>query len=79
MSLEKKRLCLRINRRSFLAFFVLFLVTYSTEIGTSVIGVAMLLATYSILPDQTSHLEKQINDLQTLIREIRRDVVFVEQ
>ena len=78
MNSDHKTLCLQINRRSTLALFTLFLVTYSNEICLTLGGAIMLVASCSYLPQQTAHIEKQIDSLRIMIQDMRSELVAHE-
>jgi hypothetical protein len=78
MNSDHKTLCLQINRRSTLALFTLFFVTYSSEISLTLGGAMMLAVSCSYLPKQATRIEKQIDSLRNTIQDVRRELVAHE-
>lgn len=74
MSLERNTVCVLIHRRSTLALFLLFLVTYSTEVALS-IGVATgAVAFYYNQSTSTDRLENQLHAMRRISQELQSEI-----
>lgn len=79
MSVERKTVCLLIDRRSTLALVLLFLVTYSTEVALTIVGVAGTVTSCYILSTSTVSLEERIQVMQRTSKELQSEMAMTQQ